>query len=607
MWESDRKVGINFRKNAIYFTIILLLVLSTVSLNNSLAARQPVKDTKPPSVKITEPLTGSVLSYGTITVKGTSSDIGGSGVKNVQVHVNNGPFVNALPKSSDWSSWTVSINIFSVGSQKIEAKATDNSGNTKLYYVTITTVDKIPPKLTPPANMTVEAVGLTTPVNLGTPTVNDDLDPNPIVSNDAPTGFAFGTTLVVWTATDSAGNWASGAQTIAVVDTTNPTINAPDGIEIEATSLTNNVLSLGTATAEDIIGIAAITNNAPDFFPFGETIVTWTATDPSGNSATATQKVTVIDTTAPVLIVPDDVVMDAISLKSTITIGSATAIDIDPNPRITNDAPTEFPLGNTIVTWTGTDFSGNSATATQTITINPTLYDNFDGQSDYLLSKGVNSPNGKWISYSTGYGENGVSSELLYLHPHLVPFIDDNGISHNSVGPAVRTTETFQDYRIDIDMRYDQTSRTDTQPKRWEEAVWLLFDHQLDSTHFRYFHVDRDGVAIGFYDGGTNPGSQQIINEARNGIQVSRVNGIYSADPVIKALTSYPPHVTQGQWTHITMEISVEPSGGRHIVVTVDGVSVYDFIHTTSFSGGSIMVYCEDAWISVDNVRITRM
>ena len=457
VWKLNRRIGSDFTKCTVYITIILLLALSTVSLNDSsvLAARQPIKDTKPPSVKITEPLTGSVMPVGSITVKGTASDIDGSGVKNVQVHVNNGPFVNAFPKSSgDWSNWIVSINIFSVGSQKIEAKATDNSGNTKLHYVTINTVDKTPPQLTPPADVSLEAVGPTTTVNLGIPTVKDNVDPNPTVSNDSPAGFPLGTTQVVWTATD---------------------------------------------------------------------------------------------------------------------------------------------------------FSGNSAIATQTVTVTLALYDNFDGQSDYLLPKGVNSPNGKWISYSTGFGENGVSSEMLYLHPHLVPFTDDNGVYHSSVGPAVRTTETFQNYRIDIDMRYDQTSRTDTQPKRWEEAVWLLFDHQLDSTHFRYFEVDREGVGIGFYDGGTNPGSQQIINEARNGIQVSRVNGIYSTDPVIKALTSYPPHVTQGQWTHITLEIYDESSGNRHIVVTVDGVPVYDFIHTTSFSGGFIMVYCEDAWISVDNVRITRI
>lgn len=436
--------------------IMLLGQFSTYPADNVqvLAARQVAKDTKPPAVKITDPLTGATMPAGVLMIRGTASDNrDGSGVSNVQIRVNSAPFVNAFPKSAgDWSSWTVTVNIFSVGLQKIEAKAIDRSGNMKLNSISLTTIDTIPPDLDVPVDITVEAAGPSTNVELGMPVVTDGVDPNPLVTNNAPEGFPMGTTLVVWTATD---------------------------------------------------------------------------------------------------------------------------------------------------------FSGNTVSATQTITVTSALYDNFDGMSDYVLSKGVESPNGKWISYSTGYGENGVSGELLYLHPHSIPFTDDTGIYHSSVGPAVRTTETFQNYRIELDMRYDMPTRTNGPPNRWEEAVWLLFDHQLDTTHFRYFHVDREGIGIGHYDGGLNPTDQQIINEARNGIQVSRLNGVYSTDPATKALTSYPPHVTQGQWTHIVLDVLDDSSGGRQIIATVDGIPVYDFIYTTSFSGGYVMVYCEDAWISVDNVHIT--
>lgn len=440
------------------FSWILMLLLIGVIFGGleSILEVQAAKDNKPPTVKITAPLTGVTLSAGTIIVKGTSSDNrGGSGVNSVQVHLNGGTYINAVPKNSgDWSSWTVSINMFSVGSQKIVAKATDYAGNTKLHQIIVSTIDTTPPQLIAPLDVTVESSGPATIVILGSPTVIDQVDPNPSISNDAPSGF---------------------------------------------------------------------------------------------------------------------------------------------------------PLGTTVVKWTAVDFSGNLASATQNVIVGPTLFDNFDDQPAYTLPKTVASPNGKWISYSTGYGENGVADEILYLHPHSVPFTDDDGSIHYSVGPAVRTTEPFQDYRLEIDMRYDQTTRTDTAPKRWEEAVWLLFDHQLDTTHFRYFHVDREGVGVGYYDGGVNPTNQQIINEARNGIQVARIDGVYSTDPAIKALTSYPPHVTQGQWTHIILDVLNDPSGGRRIIVTVDEVPVYDFIHATSFSGGYIMLYCEDAWISVDNVRITKM
>jgi len=43
------------------------------------------------------------------------------------------------------------------------------------------------------------------------------------------------------------------------------------------------------------------TSNAPAAFPLGSTTVTWTAVDGSGNTATATTLVIVVDTTAPLM------------------------------------------------------------------------------------------------------------------------------------------------------------------------------------------------------------------------------------------------------------------------------------------------------------------
>ena len=51
-------------------------------------------------------------------------------------------------------------------------------------------------------------------------------------------------------------------------------------------------LGMPTAT-DDCGGSPAFTNNAPPKFFVGTTPVTWTATDLSGNHATATQTVTV--------------------------------------------------------------------------------------------------------------------------------------------------------------------------------------------------------------------------------------------------------------------------------------------------------------------------
>ena len=110
-----------------------------------------------------------------------------------------------------------------------------------------------------------------------------------------------------------------------------------------------------------------VTNNAPAAFPVGETMVTWTATDASGNSASTTQTVTVTDTTAPTITAPADVSVKS-SESTAVDLGTPTVSDLtDPNPTVTNNAPALFPLGTTEVIWTVTDTLGNSATATQTV------------------------------------------------------------------------------------------------------------------------------------------------------------------------------------------------------------------------------------------------
>ncbi|MDX1428055.1 MAG: HYR domain-containing protein, partial [Salegentibacter mishustinae] len=58
---------------------------------------------------------------------------------------------------------------------------------------------------------------------------------------------------------------------------------------------------------------------------------------------------------------------ECFALKSNINLGNATFSGSSNSP--TNDAPTEFPVGSTTVTWTVTDDSGNTATDTQLVNI----------------------------------------------------------------------------------------------------------------------------------------------------------------------------------------------------------------------------------------------
>ncbi len=97
-------------------------------------------------------------------------------------------------------------------------------------------------------------------------------------------------------ATDNAGlqTWSDSLTVSVVADSVPPSISAPAAVTAypfagDSTAAVN----IGNATATDNAGIASITHNAPAVFPVGQTTVTWTATDLSGNTANATQIVTV--------------------------------------------------------------------------------------------------------------------------------------------------------------------------------------------------------------------------------------------------------------------------------------------------------------------------
>ena len=85
-------------------------------------------------------------------------------------------------------------------------------------------------------------------------------------------------------------------------------------------------------------------------------------------------------------------VIDAVSLENFIEINPPEISDIiDTQPIITNDAPESFPLGETVVTWTATDTSGNSVSETQLISVqicgNSPSYYNFimgTAEDDFL-------------------------------------------------------------------------------------------------------------------------------------------------------------------------------------------------------------------------------
>ncbi len=155
-----------------------------------------------------------------------------------------------------------------------------------------------PPGIEPPANVTTNTDPgqcSTANVILGQPVASDNCGIASI-GNNAPAVYPSGTTPVVWTATDHAGNSASCTQMVTVVDAESPVFVAPTNHTVEAGpclgAVTNLVLADPVAT--DNCGVTMLYGEIPAALPVGTNAVVWHAFDAAGNPSVCTQQVVVV-------------------------------------------------------------------------------------------------------------------------------------------------------------------------------------------------------------------------------------------------------------------------------------------------------------------------
>lgn len=190
-------------------------------------------------------------------------------------------------------------------------RATDACGNFAECVQTITVIDMTSPTITCPADITVECPAAVPPADFAGGVAADNCDPNPSVTHlgDTDNGGAGcpGNALVItrtYRVTDACGNLAECAQSITVVDTTDPVITCPPDVTVNADAggctASAATANTGTSTATDNCdpnpAITAVRSDGlllSDAYPAGTTTITWTATDTCGNSDACPQTVTV--------------------------------------------------------------------------------------------------------------------------------------------------------------------------------------------------------------------------------------------------------------------------------------------------------------------------
>jgi hypothetical protein len=109
-------------------------------------------------------------------------------------------------------------------------------------------------------------------------------------------------------------------------------------------------------------------------FPVGATTLTYSATDAHGNTGSATQVVTVVDNTQPVISCPANITIEPTCPTGAIaTYTTPTATDncgVQSVVRTAGPASgSVFPIGTTTVTHVATDIYGNTSSCSFTVTV----------------------------------------------------------------------------------------------------------------------------------------------------------------------------------------------------------------------------------------------
>jgi hypothetical protein len=259
------------------------------------------------------------------------------------------------------------------------------------------------------------------------------------VTNNAPALFPVGSTTVTWTVTDVNGNASTCDQSVTVIDNEDPTITCPVDITVSTDpSSCDAIVVLDSPIATDNCG-TVITNDAPVVFALGTTAVTWTVTDPSGNTASCVQLVTVEDDVAPSIVCPANITVDTdpgVCVASGVVLGSPLTDDNCSVASVSNNAPQFYQLGTNVVTWTVTDNAGNTTTCEQIVTVEDNELPSVQCPAD-ITENIVPGSCGRTIFYPT-------PNALDNCAPVIMTQIDGTGYTSGSVFPIGTTIQTYE-------------------------------------------------------------------------------------------------------------------------------------------------------------------
>jgi gliding motility-associated-like protein len=351
------------------------------------------------------------------------------------------------------------------GSTLVTFTATDDCGNSTTTSATFTIIDVTAPSITTQAaDLTVECDGSGNTAELNAWLAsNGGADASDICSGTVTWTNNFttlsdlcgasGSALVIFTATDDCGNTATTSAIFTIIDVTAPVVTCPaDIIANTDTNVCGATVIVPQPTIIEDCSAVLITNSvnqttdASGFYPVGTTEITWTITDECGNTSVCLMTITINDTQAPAITCPSDIL--TCSTEQPVLV-PATATDNCEVATVTNNAPSVFETGTTLVVWTATDIHGNVSTCIQTVVVTPMVVSNA-GQ-DEISCEGqsftVNTASAlNYSSISWNTSGQGTLLNALTLNPTYVPVNGETGniyltLTANGMVPCASVTD----------------------------------------------------------------------------------------------------------------------------------------------------------------------
>ena len=359
-------------------------------------------DTTPPTV-VCQDITVQLDTNGTVSI--TADDIDGGSTDACGIASLNATIQN--------------FNCGDLGANTVSLFVIDNNGNAAGCTATVTVVDVIDPSIVSlPSTISLNNdSGACGAVATWTEPTSDDNCSGSSIAQTAGLAngaeFPVGTSIVTYTATDSSNNTTLESFSVTVTDNTDPTITCAADQTASATNGSCDAAVTVVAPTTDDNCAVTVTNDfngtadASGTYPVGTTVVIWTVTDASNNTATCSMNITVTDNEAPTIDnLPADISVnnDAGVCGADVTWVEPTSADNCTGSTIAQTAGlangATFPVGVTTITYTATDASSNTFSASFTVTVTdneaPTI-DNLPANIAVNTDAGVCGADVTWV------------------------------------------------------------------------------------------------------------------------------------------------------------------------------------------------------------------